>query len=63
MEIIPGGSTDQMVADVQAWLDNSLTNFGWIIRGDESQRSTKQFSSKDHDNASRRPVLTITFTS
>ena len=24
----------QMIADVQNWLDNPSTDFGWIVRGD-----------------------------
>lgn len=29
-----------MVADVQSWLDDPTANFGWLIRGDESQGQT-----------------------
>src|SRR5437899_9060299 len=29
-------SSAQMVADVQAWLDNPTSNFGWLVLGDES---------------------------
>ena len=32
------GSTAQMVADVQDWLDAPSTNFGWIVVGNEGQR-------------------------
>ena len=56
------GSTDQMVADVQAWLDNPSTNFGWILIGNEAQTQTaKRFGSKD--NAANPPALTVTFAS
>src|SRR5512134_2027039 len=30
-------TSPQMIADVQAWLDNPSTNFGWIVIGNESQ--------------------------
>jgi NADPH:quinone reductase-like Zn-dependent oxidoreductase len=26
-------TTAQLVADVQGWLDNSATNFGWLVQG------------------------------
>ena len=29
-------SSAQMVADVQSWLDNPASNFGWLVLGDES---------------------------
>ena len=40
------GSTAQMVADVQMWLDNPASNFGWIVIGDEASAGTaKRFDS------------------
>lgn len=55
-------STAQMVADVQDWLDNSSTNFGWILTGSEStSRSAKRFTSRE--GTSNKPTLTIDFTS
>src|SRR5436853_44037 len=33
-----------LTADVQQWLNNPATNFGWILTGDETARGTaKQF--------------------
>ena len=29
-------SSAQMVADVQSWLDNPASNFGWLVLGDET---------------------------
>lgn len=29
-------STEGLVADVQAWVDNPSSNFGWLIKGQES---------------------------
>ena len=58
------GSTVQMVADVQSWIDDPSTNFGWILVNPEEGRGTaKRFDSKENDDAGKRPVLTIAFTS
>ncbi|MEX0330658.1 MAG: DNRLRE domain-containing protein [Puniceicoccaceae bacterium] len=54
-------SGTSMVADVQAWIDNPATNFGWIVIGDETQQSSKRFYSRHWSNAADRPMLTITY--
>jgi hypothetical protein len=42
-------STPQLVADVQAWVDDPSSNHGWMIRGDEATAfSSKKFAS--HEN-------------
>lgn len=57
------GSTAAMVADVQAWLDDPSTNFGWLIRGDENIIQTaKRFDSRENLIPDNRPKLTIDFT-
>jgi hypothetical protein len=56
-------STPQLVADVQSWLDNPTSNFGWTVVGNESAISTsKRFDSREADATERRPRLTIDFT-
>ena len=55
-------STLQMVADVQGWLDNPDTDHGWLLQGDETQRSSKRFDSRESSNADRWPLLTIDYT-
>jgi hypothetical protein len=35
-----------LASDVQMWLDQPGTNFGWMLRGDESQTSAKVFGAK-----------------
>lgn len=56
-------TSDQMVADVQAWLDDASTSFGWILIGNERGLQTaKRFDSKENGTESRRPALEITFT-
>ncbi len=53
------GSTPEIVADVQAWLDDPAGNFGWLIKGNESAGQTsKAFDSREGGNP---PVLTIGF--
>ena len=54
-------SSAQMIADVQDWLDNPISNSGWILIGNEStQKSAKRFNSRQNGN--NRPTLTIDFT-
>ena len=49
-----------MVADVQAWLNNPGTNFGWLIRGNEVQdRTATRFDSHENLTVSARPVLRV----
>jgi uncharacterized repeat protein (TIGR01451 family) len=53
-----------VVADVQQWVNNPATDFGWILTGNETRGSTsKQFDTKENRTASARPVLTVVFTS
>ena len=59
------GSTNSMVADVQAWLDDPSTNFGWLVKGEEAEgggRSAKRFDSRETTDEGNRPALTIVFT-
>ncbi len=57
-------TSEQMAADVQTWLEDPTTNFGWLIKGTESQDTTaKRFDSREHSTESRRPSLEIVFTS
>ncbi len=51
-----------LTADVQAWLDNPGTNFGWTLIGDESASMTaKRFGSREWFFPSERPALLIEF--
>jgi hypothetical protein len=53
-------SSAQMVADVQSWLNDPATNFGWLVLGDESETATtKRFDTRESDNP---PILTIEYT-
>jgi len=52
-------SSAQMVADVQSWLDNPASNFGWLVLGDESTSPTaKRFDTRE---SASPPVLTIDY--
>lgn len=55
------GPTAAMTSDVQSWLDNPATNFGWQVRADELQAapSARRFASRE---SATPPVLTITYT-
>ncbi len=53
-------SSAQMVEDVQSWLDNPSSNFGWLVLGDESTNATsKRFDTRE---SASPPVLTIEYT-
>ena len=59
--VVTWGSTAQMVADVQSWLDTPATNFGWMLRGPESgSSSVKKFGSRE--NMFFPPNLVIDYT-
>jgi hypothetical protein len=56
------GSTAGMVADVQQWLDQPASNFGWIIIGNESRSATsKRFDSREILDG-KAPGLEVMFT-
>lgn len=50
-----------IVSDVQQWLDNPLTNNGWMIVSDEQSGSIKSFASRESSNVTQRPRLEITW--
>ncbi len=55
------GSTADLVADVQAWVDGPNSNFGWILIGDETRNaSARRFGSRD--DISFAPQLSVTYT-
>jgi hypothetical protein len=53
-------SSLQMVADVQSWLDNPDSNFGWLVLGDEAEIATaRRFDTRE---SASLPLLTIEYT-
>ena len=56
-------STPAMVSDVQSWLDNAATNFGWLLLGDEAGFQTaKRFDSRENPEPGFQPLLSIDYT-
>jgi hypothetical protein len=57
-------STASLVSDVQGWLDNPATNFGWIlVNADETSANTSRtFFSSEVATATFRPQLVVEFT-
>jgi len=58
-------NSTQMISDVQMWLDNPGSDFGWTIVGNEDTFPTaKKFCSRTSPiaNPDQRPVLTIDYT-
>lgn len=55
-------SSAAMIAEVQAWLDSPATNFGWLIKGDESASlNAKRFDTRESATPANRPSLTIEY--
>ncbi len=51
-----------LVADVQAFVDGTSDNFGWLLLGDEENAPTaKRFDSRENPNEAFRPVLEVSF--
>ena len=54
-------STPALVADVQSWLDDPQTNFGWLLKtlSEEENFTARRFASRE--DTSRAPLLVIEF--
>jgi cytochrome c peroxidase len=56
------GSTAEMVAEVQDWLDHPETNFGWLLLGNESTWQTaKRFDSRESFTPAGWPALIVDY--
>lgn len=56
-------SSASMLNDVKTWVGSSASNFGWILIGNESVKSSKRFDSRESAAAANRPELIIQYTS
>jgi hypothetical protein len=55
-------STPALTDDVQDWLDAPASNFGWVLRVDESAPGTARRIDSRESPAATRPALTIVYT-
>ncbi|MBT8047082.1 MAG: DNRLRE domain-containing protein [Xanthomonadales bacterium] len=56
-------STQALVADVQGWLDDPNSNFGWILLADEGATSARRFNSRENPMQEQRPMLEVEYLS
>ena len=54
--------SEQMVEDVRSWVNNSETNHGWLLLGDENASfSVKRFVSSNSEDIAKIPTLIISY--
>eukprot|EP00043_Microstomoeca_roanoka_P004193 m.48097 g.48097 ORF g.48097 m.48097 type:complete len:284 (-) comp12379_c0_seq1:115-966(-) len=54
---------ERLVRDVQAWIDDPASNYGWILIGDEETvRSVKSFVSRQNMDTTAHPRIVIEYT-
>ncbi len=56
-------STPALVADVQEWVDNPSSNFGWLLENSDevSTRTFRAFFTREETNSTLQPQLQVTF--
>jgi len=60
-ETITFGTTPRLVADVQGWVKNRASNFGWVLIGDENtQKNARRLASRE-STESPRPSLAVDY--
>ena len=57
-------STPALVADVQGWVDNPSSNFGWLLENNNEvgTRTFRAFFTREETNSAYQPQLQVTFT-
>lgn len=56
------GSTTNMIADVQSWLDTPTTNFGWALVNADETTATDFRAFLSREAADHNPQLVVTYT-
>ena len=60
--VVSFSSTETLVSDVRAWLDDSADNFGWLLLGGEGiTGSARRFHSRESNSVENRPTLFLEF--
>jgi hypothetical protein len=53
----------QLAADVQLWLDDPASAYGWIlVAAEDASDTAKRFDTREHVLADHRPLLTVAYT-
>jgi hypothetical protein len=61
-DVVTWGPSVAMTADVQSWVREAASNFGWILVGNENDLgSAKRFESRHATDATTRPRLEVEF--
>jgi hypothetical protein len=57
-------STPALVADVQSFVNDSVSNFGWLIMSsaEDTANTARRFASRSNPTAAQRPSITVTYT-
>ncbi len=50
------------VATIQGWLNGTITNYGWVVGGDETLGDGFQFDSSEGATQARKPMLIVRYT-
>lgn len=55
-------SSPGLIADIQGWLANPASNFGWVLIGNEAESgAAKRFGTRENLTAPNRPQLIIVY--
>lgn len=55
------GSTATLVSDIQGWLANPASNFGWIILANEGTTSARRFGSRERTAEASKPRIEVEY--
>ena len=62
-QVLTFTSSENLIADVESWVNQPESNFGWIILGDEpTLKNARRFPSRENANQDMRPKLTVEYT-